>query len=241
MSIKLETFVLNTLKPGIEISVNDLIEKIRPKFPELKENTLQVYISRLKKSGLISNPSRGFYSSKSKPSFLPTVSKGCKSIYIRIKKEFPYINLCVWDTNLLNDLMIHQVFKTYKIVEVEKDAVNQVFQFLNQLIPNVYLNPSIQVFQNYINPNSNHITIVKTLKSEAPLNKSENIQIPTIEKILVDIISEIEIFAAQQDEIENIFKTAFLSFEVNIQSLKRYSTRRNRKEEIKKRINQALA
>ena len=241
MPAKLDNFVIDTLKPGSEISVTDLTNRIKSHFPTLKENTLQVYISRLKKSGLIANPSRGTYSSEAKPTFTPNFSEENKSLYNQIKREYPFIDICIWDTSFLNDFMVHQAFRSFKIVEVEKDAVNQVFQFLSQNNQNTYLNPKSEVFDNYINPNPNQITIVKTLKSEGPLITSSNIIVPAIEKILVDIVADAEIFSAQQDELDHIYKSAFQKYAINKQNLKRYASRRNRKEEIEKRVYKALA
>jgi hypothetical protein len=241
MPAKLENFVSNTLSSGAEISLSDLTEKIKSRFPQLKDNTLQVYISRLKKSGIIKNPSRGTYSSESKPTFRFPVNQNTKTIFDEIQNQYHYINFCIWDTSILNDFMIYQAFRTYQIIEVERDAVNQVFQFLSQTSQNIYLNPKTEVFQNYINPNPNSVTIVKILKSEAPVNTLESLPLPTLEKILVDIVSDPEIFSAQQDELEHIFETALERYAINKQNLLRYAARRNRKEEIKNFISEALA
>lgn len=241
MPAKLENFVSNTLSSGTEMSLSDLTEKIKSRFPKLKENTLQVYISRLKKSGLIMNPSRGIYSTENKPDFWFPINNNLKKIFNEIQNQYHYINFCIWDTSVLNDFMIHQAFRTYQIIEVEKDAVNQVFQFLSQTKQNIYLNPKTEIFKNYINPNPNPVTIVKTLKSEAPVNTFESVQVPALEKVLVDIISDPEIFSAQQDELMHIFKTALERYSINKQNLLRYATRRNRREEIKNIVNKALA
>ena len=60
---------------------------------------------------------------------------------------------------------------------------------------------------------------------------------PTLEKILVDIIADEELFAAQQGELEFIFKSAFDKYNINESKMKRYASRRNRKTEIKNQTN----
>jgi hypothetical protein len=82
------------------------------------------------------------------------------------------------------------------------------------------------------------VIIVKNLYSEAPILKRNDLTIPTLEKILVDIVIEDTIFAAQQDEIEFIYKSAFKKYAISNAKIKRYSTRRNREIEVEKMINQ---
>jgi 3-deoxy-D-manno-octulosonic acid (KDO) 8-phosphate synthase len=57
--------------------------------------------------------------------------------------------------------------------------------------------------------------------------------VPTLEKILVDIIADDALFSAQQGELEFIFKSAFDKYNINKSKMKRYASRRNREAEIK--------
>src|SRR5690606_536627 len=100
-----------------------------------------MYLSRLKKDGIISAPSRGIYELGSNTPFEPNISTGLKRIFNKVKREFPYITFCIWDTSWLNDFMRHQPFKHYIVVEVEKDAAESVFAFLTETIKNVFFNP----------------------------------------------------------------------------------------------------
>ena len=83
--------------------------------------------------------------------------------------------------------------------------------------------------------------IIKNLNSEAPIQKWNNINVPTLEKILVDIIADDELFAAQQGELEFIFKSAFDKYNINESKMKRYASRRNREAEIKNQTNRITA
>jgi hypothetical protein len=79
------------------------------------------------------------------------------------------------------------------------------------------------------------------LVSEAPLIKTENIIISSIEKFLVDMITDTNIYATQLGELDFIYQSAFDKFEVNQNKMKRYAHRRNRKKEVKERLNLTLA
>ncbi|MDT8430138.1 MAG: DUF6577 family protein [Bacteroidales bacterium] len=199
-----------------------------------------MYLSKLKRKGTISTPSKGLYELGSRALFSPNVSNSLIKIYNKIKREFLYINFCVWESRWLNDFMRHQPFKYYTVVEVEKDASEPVFGFLNETTNNVFLNPSEEIFTRYIE-NLDGVIIVKSLISEAPLAESQKIVIPALEKLLVDMLTDRNLFSAQQNETEYIVKTAIEKYAINEKKMKRYALRRNRENEVKELINISLA
>lgn len=240
MNNTLENRIITYFENGKSLSRKRLLKAILADFPDWKESTINVYLSKLKKSGIIKNPSRGIYSVENRTSFQPSIDINLKKTFNNIKKEFPYIIFCAWNTNWLNDLMRHQPFKQFQIIEVEKDAAEQVFNMLNEKVKNVFLNPDIEIFERYIN-NAEDAVILIYLVSEAPLNNVNNVVIPSLEKLLVDMLIDVDIFSAQQGEIEFIYNTAFSKFQINRNKMKRYALRRNREEKVEELINLTLA
>ena len=114
------------------LSKKQLVSEIRDFFPDLADNTITIYLSKLKKEGILYSASRGIYKNESTKQFQPFLSKFLKQTYKKISEAFPYINFCVGDTAWLNDFMVHQPFKNYMYVEIEKDATESVFNFLNE-------------------------------------------------------------------------------------------------------------
>lgn len=222
------------------LSKKDLVGFILKDFPDLKESTINVYLSKLKKDGVLKNPTRGIYSLKSKGDFCPFVDVKLKRLFNKIKKEYPYVDFCVWNTLWLNDLMRHQPFKYYTILELEKDTTQSVFYNLKDQKKQVFLEPDAETFDLYIN-NSDDVIIIKQLVSEAPLIETKNIVIPSLEKLLVDMIADTNLYAAQQGELDFIYGTAFEKFEVNQNKMKRYAQRRNRENEVEQLTNLTLA
>jgi hypothetical protein len=222
------------------LSKEELVLAIGNDFPDWTSSTVKVYLSKLKKEGVINNPSRGTYTISDKKTFNPEIPQNLKKVATKIQKEYPYVTSCVWSTIWLNDLMRHQPFKQYTVIEVEKEAAEQVFNYLNDNYKNVFLNPNSEIFDFYIS-SLDDIIIVKNLISEAPLEKINKINIPTLEKLLVDILIDKELFAAQQGEIEFIFKTAFSKYTINRLQMKRYAMRRNREKEVGNIITISLA
>jgi len=237
---ELENRIITYFKNGKNLSRERLMKAILTDFPDWKQSTINVYLSKLKKSGIIKNPSRGVYSLENRTVFQPVIDINLKKFFNKIKREYPYINFCIWNTKWLNDVMRHQPFKQYQIIEVEKDAAEQVFNTLNEKVKNVFLNPDTEIFERYIN-NTEDAVIIKYLVSEAPLNNVNNIVIPTLEKLLVDMLIDVDIFSAQQAEIEFIYSTAFNKFQINRNKMKRYALRRNRESKVEELINLTLA
>lgn len=222
------------------LSKQKLVLSIKEDFPHWSDNTINTYLSKLKKEGKISAPSKGVYELGSISLFSPQVSTSLKRIYNKIKREFPYITFCVWDSVWLNDLMRHQPFKHYLVIEVEKDASEPVFGILSETFKNVFLNPNEAIFARYIH-NLDEVIIVKNLVSEAPLMELQKIVIPTLEKLLVDMLIDMNLFSAQQNETEFIVRTVIEKFAINELKMKRYALRRNREKEIEKLISISLA
>lgn len=241
MTKTIEKTIQSYFKSINQISREKLGNLIKEDFPELSEGTITVYLSKLKKAGIINNPERGVYSITEKQIFNPEINQNLKKIYNKIHKEFPFIDMCVWNTKWLNDLMRHQPFKNYTIIEVEKEAEEQIFNAISEWNKNVYFNPNEEILERYISSNSEEVTIVKNLVTESPTTKNNKIEIPTLEKVLVDIIIDKELFAAQQGEIEFIYQSAFKKYAINTAKMKRYAIRRNRETELEKIINKIWA
>ena len=222
------------------ISKEDLIVAIRNDFPSWSDNTINTYLYLLKKKGIINNLSRGIYTLGMIETFNPQINDQLKKIASQIHKTFPFINYCVWNSSWLNDLMRHQPFKNFTIVEVEKVASEQVFNEISYSFSNVFINPDDTFFDRYIST-LDQVIIIKNLNSEAPIQRLNDLTIPTLEKILVDILIDIHLFAAQQGELNFIFKSAFDKYDINESKMKRYAVRRNREEELERIINIILA
>jgi hypothetical protein len=222
------------------ISKGELIMAIRKDFPNWSDNTINAYLHLLKKKGIIYNISRGIYALGSKETFNPQINDQLKRIASQIHKTYPFVNYCVWNSSWLNDFMRHQPFKNFIIVEVEKVASEQVFNEISLSFPNVFINPDDTFFDRYVST-LDKVIIVKNLNSEAPTLKLKELIIPTLEKILVDILIDVNLFAAQQGELNFIFKSAFDKYDINESKMMRYAARRNREEELERMINISLA
>ena len=240
MAAALEKYIGRYFKGNQRLPKQKLVGSIKKDFPDWSDNTINMYLSRLKKKGVIHSPSRGIYELDRHASFQPNISTTLKRIFNKIKREFPYIAFCVWDTVWLHDFMRHQPFKHYIVLEVEKDACESVFGYLSETMKNIFLNPDEELFDRYIS-NLDSVVIIKNMVSEAPLIEEQKVIIPSLEKLLVDMLIDTALFSAQQSEKEFIMRSVVKKYTLNELKMRRYAIRRNRTREINELINIGLA
>lgn len=240
MAAALEKYIGRYFKGNERLPKEKLVGSIKKDFPDWSDNTINMYLSRLKKKGVIHSPSRGIYELDRHASFQPNISTTLKRIFNKIKREFPYIAFCVWDTVWLHDFMRHQPFKHYIVLEVEKDACESVFGYLSETMKNIFLNPDEELFDRYIS-NLDGVVIIKNMVSEAPLIEEQKVIIPSLEKLLVDMLIDTALFSAQQSEKEFIMRSVVKKYTLNELKMRRYAIRRNRAREINELINIGLA
>lgn len=215
-----------------DFTSKELFEIYQNKEPKLNESTFRWRVYNLKKSGLIESSRKGVFKLRAKDDFKPLIDISTKEIFKEIKGKYPYIDISIWETKWLTNFMLHQTFKNIIIIEVDKVAASAIYSFLQLIKDDVYLNPSKVEIEKYLNIKDNYY-IVKNRIIEAPTKKYDDITIPRIEKILVDLLAENELFNSYQGaELQNIFKNILSEYSINLSTLNRYSKRRNIKNEI---------
>lgn len=212
--------------------------------PKLKETTFRWMIYDLKKQKIIASIDRGLYSLVNqtyfnsntmlgKKKYKPPVSKNLEKLYKRLKKQFPFLDICVWETSWLNEFMLHQPGRFFSIIEVEKGVEETVFHYLRANYSNVFIKPTRQELEWYIYNNNSSI-VVKRLLSQTPLSNNSNMVTPKLEKILIDVFVEKDFFYPYQgQELFNIYNYVFQYYQISLKSLFRYAGRRKCKESLK--------
>lgn len=206
--------------------------------PNLKEGTLAWRIHDLKKRNIISAVGSSTYIISSKPEFNPAVSKDLFSIVKFLSVRFKNVMLCAWDTSWINEFSQHQSSLRMLMIEVENEYTQSLFYELRDRFDyDVFLSPDEKVIELYISESSLPV-IVKKLLTRSPVNnrseKQIQFNIPTLEKILVDLFAEKKLFYLYQgSELIHIFENALQSYSVNFTSLLSYAKRRDKETEMK--------
>ena len=183
--------------------------------------------------GVLIRVGRGKLALGSSKFYKPDVSSKMKLINSKLKKTFPYLDICLWNTSSFNEFMVHQPGRFYILIEVEKEATESVFFYLKEEKYTVFVEPTKDIIEKYL-PNEKETLIVKSLITEAPLQNVSGIMTVTIEKMLVDIFSDDSLFSAQQgSEMSTIFQEAMSKYAVNENRMLRYADRRRKKESFR--------
>ncbi|MEO8785699.1 MAG: DUF6577 family protein [Chitinophagaceae bacterium] len=198
----------------------------------IKPTTVNWRVYVLVQEGLLKRVGRGKFTLGDVKNYVPEISSTTKSIFRKLKLNFPYANSCVWDTSVLNEFMLHQPNQFYVLVETDKDTTDAVFYFLRELKKSVFINPTNDILEKYA-VTEGEVFVVKPLVSEAPTQTINGVETASLEKMLVDIFCDDVTFSAQQGaEMRTIFKDAFNKNAINQSKILRYADRRGKKNEL---------
>jgi hypothetical protein len=201
--------------------------------PGLKENTFRWRIYHLKSQKVITSISRGLFTLSFKPTYKPEIGDFERRIFTKIEKQFPNLKYCVWSTKLLNEFMLHIPGRFITILQVEKDALEPIYEFLReQNFRNVYIQPEEKEIERYIYETESSI-VLQSLISKAPIQKVQKISIITIEKMIVDLYCDTRLFSAfQGSELVHIIENAFNHYSIDFTKLFSYAKRRRKENDL---------
>ncbi|MCX6325624.1 MAG: hypothetical protein NT144_03070 [Bacteroidia bacterium] len=202
--------------------------------PDLNDSTFRWRLSQLKEKKIITSISRSLYTLDYKPVFKPEIGDIEKKIFHKIEKQFPDLKYCIWSTKVVSEFMLHIPGKYIIILQVERDASEPVFEFLKvQNFGRVYIQPEEKEIDRYIFETEQSI-VLQSLVSRAPTQRVGGAFTITIEKLIVDLFSDKNLFLAfQGSELVHIVNNAFQRYSINFTKLIHYAGRRRRGKDIK--------
>jgi len=209
--------------------------------PDLKENTFGWRIYDLKKKDIIKTIGRGLYVISYKPKYKAVLSDNIYKIARKTNERFEDIKYAIWETQWLNEFTQHQTSNQIIIVEVEKEFIDSLYYYLiDNLRMDFYLNPDEKEIQFYISE-SNVPVVIKRLVTRAPIQKIKNkkdvVAIATLEKIMVDLFADENLFHFYQGpEMVHIYENIIDRYSINFTRMFSYAKRRKKEQEIKQFI-----
>ena len=205
-------------------------------FSNLSGKSLSQQIYRLLKANRLEKIKQGVYRL---PVSLFAVHEGIKQLYGILKTQFPFADFCLWSSNVLIPFMHHIPNLNFIYVDVENDVAESMFNFLkNNQAKSIFFRPNKEEFSRYIA--GTEAIIVRQLISESPLQMIEDVQTPTLEKLLADIAGDVEFDFLQGAEITYLYRNVMERHAINKRKLLRYASRRGRREKVEQLYNNAL-
>lgn len=201
--------------------------------PDMNESTFRWHVHELKRKDKIRNIMWGVYALADKPYFEPPIFPELRKIASIYKKKYSDLEYCIWSTKWLNNLSIHQVVNSFSILETETDVLEDTFYSLQEKGIEVFLQPDKEVMEKYVLQAKEPVIIIPLI-TRSPTLVEELIEIPSIEKILVDIFSDKEtFFLFATTELKNVYKFAMQKYTINFSRFLSYADRRGKREQIK--------
>jgi hypothetical protein len=219
----------NQLQSGTHISREGLFAFYKQFEPDLKQATFRWRIHDLKQKKLITAASKNTFSTTFQPVFQPTIKRSEEKVFSLVQKAFDGLRLCVWSTEVVHEFMLHLPNRPMTILEVDKEALSSVYHFLKDQKYTVFLQPDRRELQRYVFDSKSPI-ILLPLITKAPLSKSGKIVSASLEKMIVDLFCEKEIYEAfQGTELVHIINSACSKYAIDITRLLNYAERRRRR------------
>jgi hypothetical protein len=233
----------NTLAHDSELTRAQVFDFYRRQEPEAKQTTLDWRIYELVSRGLLVSLGRGRYTLanavQKQSTYLPELASTERSIWRVLVKELQMPEGCLWSTAWVNEFSLHQAARNFLIVEVPRDYVQAVFFALKDRHSHrVFLRPDPEILSYYVAETDKPI-IVTAFVSRAPVQQVDKVPVPRLEKMLVDLFSSPNLFAAYQGrELEIIFSNAHRYYTLDERTLLGYAQRRHKAPELRRFLRQ---
>lgn len=211
-------------------SIKDLFAYLHERIG-INKSSLSWYLFKLVNDNVLVRTGRGMYAKVMKQPFAPKPIDEVKDIYDLLQANFPFAKFCIYQGEIIAPLQHHLSSNRVIYVETDRDSAETVFNFLKDGNRDVYLRPDKEMIYRYVDMDSRTF-FVKNLVSEAPLQKVSGVPMPTLEKLIVDILRDTDFFYLQGSESDRIIENAFTLYAVNQSRLFRYAGRRKVKEEL---------
>ena len=215
----------NILNIGSRLTTADFFREMQG----IPKSTVYSRIRMLVADGTIKRTGRGVYERTDKPTFAFQVSEAMRNLSNEVSRSFPYIDCCVWDLSPVNTLSQHLTNLNILIVDVDRDAVEAVYQHLRDTHEKVFTTKrmfdGLADYDGYI--------LVRRLVTDAPTTNSQGIIVPTLEKFLVDLALDKEFDTFHGHEMQRIFTNAAAQYALHQSRILRYAGRKNHREQIK--------
>jgi hypothetical protein len=211
----------------------ELFDFFRRTNPDWKETTFRWKIHDLKNKQIIRPVSREFFTLSCKPVFIPDNSEQERKIFSKVRKQFPTLKSCIWSTQIVNEFMLHIPVRFIILLQVEKEALEPVYDFLKeQKCKHLFIQPKEKEIERYVYESDLPI-VLQSLITKSPVIKTDTMTTVTLEKLLVDLLSDKKLFAAfQGSELIHIINTAYNRYSMDFTRLFHYAKRRKKEFEL---------
>nr|WP_127125073.1 DUF6577 family protein [Pseudoflavitalea rhizosphaerae] len=140
------------------------------------------------------------------------------------------------DTNWLCSISDGNLLKSIIVIEAEKSSLEEVFTLLlKNGVRELFLKPDRKTILRYV-ANAERPIILKPLLGRSPLQIFDNVYMPSLEKIIVDLWCDSNVYFGIEDRLATFYKSIIMNYTINFSKLMTYAKRRNQENEIKEQL-----
>jgi len=111
---------------------HDIFEFYSKQELEVAATTINWRIYNLVQKGILKRIGRGKFTLDGTKHFIPELSTGIKILSRKLHKQYPYLKICIWNTSVINEFMLHQPGSFFILIEVDSVAVEISFLFFKR-------------------------------------------------------------------------------------------------------------
>lgn len=240
-----ETELMKAFSGSRSVRRSDLRKFFEQHSQAATDQAFRRFLYRLEKRQVIEPVGSGVYAFPDplspavaqKKQFFPTWSQELVLLNDIFRKAFPYAQYMLWETRLLYEFMLLQPGQNFTILETEREVCESAFNLLSQEYSGrVFLAPDRSTMERYVLPQPGSLLVFR-LVTESPGRVVKGIPFPRLEKILVDVFVENDVFYfLQGEELVRIFENAFSSYWISEKTLFRYARRRKVSQKLRQFI-----
>lgn len=195
--------------------------------------TVNWTIQKMASDGKLFRTGRGIYTTRGGvlQQFRAEPDESLRKMYSKLSVQYPTERFCLYKGTILSPLLHHLSHNGMTYLEASRDLTEILFHKLKDREYHVYLKPSWEMMQNYVDISGNGI-IIKPLISGSPLVLEDGVPTPSLEKILVDTLCDEDFSYLRGGEWQYMIDTALSTFAINASRLLRYAGRRGKGQEF---------
>ena len=224
--------IISTIGSNPEgLATSDLMALLREetRFPE--DSSLNIVNRLIREGRLLKEDGLLFPGSGFKPVFHIVPDEKTRKLFTDLKAVLPFASISIWHTDAILPLMHDIPNFNLTIVGAERLAADSVVDALENITNSLILRDSEMDTLSRLAA-GRELVVVTPQVSQAPVEVLEGVTVPTLEKILVDILSDNSLHALTGSEAYSIYAAAFDRYAVSRKTLLRYAGRRNRTEAV---------
>jgi len=206
-----------------------LLSKSEP----ITKTTLYWYLNKLTGENRLVRVARGHYALSGKKSFVPEITDRMKTIGNLLQGELPFSTFCLWEGTELAPYLHNIAPNNVLYVETQRDSCESAFNVLKREGYEAFVRPDKELIYHYIDLADGPV-FIKPLPSESPMQTAGGINVPKLEKILVDVRVDDDFYYLHGTESFYMLRNAAEINVINKSTILRYARRRNIGNELQK-------